>query len=91
MLGYGQNPCLAGALVGHPVHGRGTVLYKFGDIRMVEFQNKFDKTFDEMTEEERLEVCGWGDDVVGMTWTETHSRFVPVAQLKLFAQTSKNE
>lgn len=91
MLGYGQNPCLAGALVGHSVHGRGTVLYKFGDIRMVEFKNPVDKTFEEMDEDERRFACSWGDDVVGMTWTETHSRFVPVAQLKLFAQTSKNE
>lgn len=72
----------AGSLVGHQVHGRGTVLYGFGDIRMVEFVNPVDKTFDEMDEEERRFACSWGDEVVGMTWTETVSRFVPVGQLK---------
>jgi hypothetical protein len=71
-----------GDLVGHPVHGRGTVLYGFGDIRMVEFVNPADKTFEEMDEDERRFACSWGDDVVGIAWTETVSRFVPVGQLK---------
>jgi hypothetical protein len=76
----------AGDLVGHPVHGRGTVLYGFGDIRMVKFVNRIDKTFEEMDEDERWSACSWGDDVLGIAWTETDSRFVPVAQLKLFIQ-----
>jgi hypothetical protein len=72
----------AGSLVGHQVYGRGTVLYGFGDIRMVEFVNPVDKTLDEMDEDERRFACSWGDEVVGMIWTETVSRFVPVGQLK---------
>lgn len=71
-----------GALVGHAVHGRGMVLYGFVDIRMVQFQNPVDKTFEEMDEDERRFACSWGDDVVGMTWTETVSKFVPISQLK---------
>ena len=82
MQQYGQEPCLSGALVGHPVHGRGVVLYKFGDIRMVEFQNPIDKTLEEMDEVERHDWSGWGDDVVGVSWTHTEARFVPLAQLK---------
>jgi hypothetical protein len=77
-----KNTCLTGALVGHPVHGRGTVLYKFGDFRMVKFVNRIDKTFEEMDEYERWSACSWGDDVLGIAWTETESRVVPVSQLK---------
>jgi hypothetical protein len=88
MQEYGQSPCLTGALVGHPVHGRGVVLYKFGDMRMVEFQNMIDKTREEMTEEEWHQASAWGDDVIGMSWTQTLARFVPVAQLKQMRGTS---
>jgi hypothetical protein len=49
---------------------------------MVEFVNPVDKPFEEMDEDERRFACSWGDDVVGIAWTETVSRFVPVGQLK---------
>lgn len=82
---YGKHDCPVDALVGHPDYGRGTVLWKVGDRRMVNFQERLDKSITEMSAEEVWANSCWGDDVVGIAWTETQDRFVPVSQLKLFS------
>lgn len=82
---YGKHECPPGSLVGHAEYGRGVVLWEALDLRMVQFENTAQKSLDEMSEIDMLENRLWGDDVVGITWTETMSKLVPAAKLKFFA------
>lgn len=82
---YGKHNCPPGALVGHAEHGRGVVLWDALDLRMVQFEDNVQKTLDEMSDIEVLENSQWGDEVIGITWTETTTKLVSVAKLKFFA------
>lgn len=82
---YGKHKCPLGTLVGHAEYGRGVVLWEALDLRMVQFENNVQKALDEMSEIEVLENSQWGDDVIGITWTETTTKLVPVAKLKFLA------
>ena len=82
---YGKHKCPPGTLVGHAEYGRGVVLWEALDLRMVQFENNVQKALDEMSEIEVLENSQWGDDVIGITWTETTTKLVPVAKLKFLA------
>lgn len=80
---YGKHPCHTGALVGHPDYGRGRVTCHFGDVRIVEFKQLFEKTAEEMTEDE-LRENDFGQEVLGIAWTVPATKIVSVSQLKLF-------
>lgn len=82
---YGKHECPPGSLVGNAEYGRGVVLWEALDLRMVQFEDNVQKTLDEMSEIEVLENSQWGDDVIGITWTETMTKLVSVAKLKFFA------
>jgi hypothetical protein len=83
---YGKHECPPGSLVGHAELGRGVVLWEALDLRMVQFEDNVQKTLDEMSEIEVLENCQWGDEVIGISWTETMTKVVPVSKLKFFAE-----
>lgn len=82
---YGKHECPAGSLVGHAELGRGVVLWEALDLRMVQFEDNVQKALDEMSEIEVLENSQWGDEVIGLSWTETMTKVVPVDKLKFFA------
>ena len=82
---YGKHEFPPGTLVGHAEYGRGVVLWEALDLRMVQFEDTVQKTLDEMSEIEVLENSQWGDEVIGIAWTETTTKLVSVAKLKFFA------
>lgn len=88
---YGKHECPAGELVGHAELGRGVVLWEALDLRMVQFEDNVQKTLDEMSEIEVLENSQWGDEVIGVSWTETMTKVVPVSKLKFFLTKSNIE
>ena len=82
---YGKHECPPGTLVGHAEYGRGVVLWEALDLRMVQFEDTVQKTLDEMSEIEVMENSQWGDEVIGIAWTETTTKLVSVVKLKFFA------
>ena len=82
---YGKHECPPGTLVGHAEYGRGVVLWEALDLRMVQFEDTVQKTLDEMSEIDVMENSQWGDEVIGIAWTETTTKLVSVVKLKFFA------
>ncbi len=83
---YCKQPSQLGTeIVGHRLHGRGVVLYSIGDHKMVEFTERFEKSVDEMSEDEIRENTFEGEVILGVIWKTKTTRLVPTKDLTKYA------
>lgn len=83
---YCKQPSQLGTeIVGHRLHGRGVVLYSIGDHKMVEFTERFEKSVDEMSENEIRENTFDGEEILGVIWKTKTIRLVPTKDLTTYS------